>query len=80
MGLLADIEAEQSAMRPGGRCSIGTYLDGLDAKERAELEQALTNDGLTTRAIHAVLDRRGHAPSYSSMIRHRAGRCLCGSR
>lgn len=72
-------EVAAHSKRPGIPCSINVFLSGLDADERAEIEEALADRSLQSGAIIAALKARGHDVTYSQQWgRHRGGRCSCG--
>ena len=80
-GLLEDIQAEDALTVPN-RCVVHRILNELDAKDRADLEAALDDDGIAHVAISRALQRRGllRQGGPKSVASHRKGQCGCARR
>jgi hypothetical protein len=75
---LADLLEEiQSQVRPGPRCHVGRVFDHLTEADRKTLEEALSSERYSARAISGALRLRGLTVSRSSIERHRRGECRC---
>lgn len=83
MGILDEVREEQRGRRKGTECSVGKLLARMDAKDAAELQEALEDDDITSASIAAVLHRRGFEDvKYQALQRHRrdkskANSCAC---
>lgn len=73
---MAEAEAE-SQSRWGSGCGVAAYLDGLTAKNRAEVEKAFARPELTGSSIYKALKGRGATFSAYTLRRHRKGECAC---
>ena len=78
MGLLDEINANRQ--RTGTTCSVETVMAALDKKDRADLEAALADFGVTGSAIARALQARGHKVTQHTIQRHRRKDCTCGAR
>lgn len=73
MGLLD--EAKEASRRKAG-CSVST----LDPDLRAEVEEALSADGVTAAGVERALAKRGLKIQATTLRRHVLGRCTCEPR
>lgn len=66
-------EVEQSTVRPGTECGVGTYLATLNPADRADIEAVLADmDRYQHTAIARVLTKRAGRPVKSDTVaRHR---------
>lgn len=60
-------------------CTVAKILDGLDPKDRAVLQGALDDPGVTHAAIERVLIGEGYKLGQSTVARHRRHGCACDS-
>lgn len=84
MGLLDEFHAAQSEATKGPKCSVRQLLDEWSADpDRAgdadDLRAALEDHRLQHVVIRTVLRNRGVMVADSTIGRHRAGKCRCGS-
>lgn len=75
-GIINELEQLKS-VKPN-HCSFIDAIRHLDESDRDELMQALKLD-YQTIAIQRVLRSRDITISYSTLLRHRRGECLCGN-
>jgi len=68
---LLDEAKEASKIKRG--CSVST----LDPKLRAEVEEALSADGVTATGVEKALAKRGANVKALTLRRHAQGRCTC---
>ena len=57
MGLEEELLADSGARGPG--CTVGRWLESLEADERADWEAAFRNERITAAAISRAFERRG---------------------
>lgn len=58
-------------------CKFGKIIAELDPEDRAGLEAALANPGITRISVVNVLTKRGLAVDRDTMTRHLRGKCVC---
>ena len=76
---LADALAE--ATRPHvPRCTFGLLLEALNDADRAALVQYADRRDVSGANIAKALKAEGHHMGESTVRRHRAGDCTCGTR
>lgn len=58
-------------------CKVRTILEGLEAKDKKILEEALFNNEWSVTGLSNALSSRGILISDTPIASHRAGRCSC---
>ena len=74
-------KALKEASDNGGQkstCLTRRVLMDMSEEDRAVLQNALNDTGISTSVIFRALRSEGHNLSYDSVYRHRRGVCLCG--
>jgi Ca2+-binding EF-hand superfamily protein len=79
MGLKDAVLAERK--RQGGTCTLALIYQQLTKKDAAELREifALPSIDVNNAMIQRALGSMGYKLSNSTIQRHRAGECACGS-
>jgi hypothetical protein len=75
MGLLEEFKGEPR--RVSRRCSVSIIKDGLDKKDRADLDDAIADPLIQASTIARVLERKSIKITASAIARHRRGDCCC---
>lgn len=76
MGLLDEIGTEQEKTQPN-RCPIQKMLPELSDADVADLETAMSDDGIRHVAIARALEHRGFRIGDKAVAAHRKGTCAC---
>jgi len=77
-------EARAELVTKGPSCTAGIYFAALSADQRAEVDEAFNDQGVTTTAIVSALEARAAAgtwpdpPKAQAFRRHLRGLCCCG--
>lgn len=77
-------EARAALAGKGPSCTAGIFLARLDAEQRAEVDEALSDESVTFAAVTAALEARAMTqgwpkpPKTQTITRHIRGRCSCG--
>ena len=75
MGILDDIQ--EALHQPPTTCIFGVFIQTLEAKDRADLEQALEDRKFSHRAIQTACRKYGFTGGETVVRRHRRGECVC---
>lgn len=79
MSLAQAIKAGPAAVRIGGRCETGKWLDTLDNTDRVAIDAAmLDTTEWKTAALWRVIRENGATVGESAFRRHRTKGCQCG--
>lgn len=76
MGLLDDIQQEQSVSHIGPKCIICKLLASMSAADRSDFETALDDVSIYGTVIARVFQKRGHSISNYQVQRHRRKECV----
>lgn len=74
MGLMAEVAA---ATRKVDKCKFGRWLDDLDPKYRAEIEEVLVADFPSNTIWRVLFSKDPSMSSAQVFVKHREGRCVC---
>jgi hypothetical protein len=66
-------------VKVGPACGIATAIEAQEGDDLAALLAALTNPCITAASISRALTASGHKVAGSTVRRHRAGECSCGT-
>ena len=75
VSLLEEIAAVPPVKGP--RCSVASFMDGLDPDDAADLRTALTSAYMTSAIYRALRKRYPNTPNENTLARHRRGACSC---
>jgi hypothetical protein len=59
------------------KCKFAIFLESLDSKARSHVENALSNDKISGKALYRALRDRGMDCKHTVFHEHRKSTCVC---